>query len=385
MGKNRKEKSVIFISYHEGIPESRKIAVELEQFFKKWGHRCKLIIHSRTTKVTEDAIMEELGKSTWLLQLFTTDPESSKWMERERLWFEGKHHGKLNLKDAIKVLFTKDTPREDSSFNNLNAQAELGKLHLIQIDDPDQAQKTLSSIVFDKYFEDDQIGDIVLPECCRKPPDPDEIQLQALELFINNFRQANRRGLVSVYPDKWRTLDQIKSHLEQLNNGDSVRMMGFTLHRYVVSDVKKEGGTGKYFKAAINRGATARLLLLDQNCPAAIERVKIENPEKDFPNTVFYNDSVEVNNSYKEEKYRDCVLRKFYKTPYVGLVLFKDEIFVELYHLGHDGEKDKSGMKETICGRVPVLVIKKDSPFYKLFDSHFERVWEIAEDEMSKS
>ena len=69
-----------------------------------------------------------------------------------------------------------------------------------------------------------------------------------------------------------------------------------------------------------------------------------------------------------------------YQTPYVGMVLFDDIIFVEIYHLGNDGEKSE---EKTICGRVPVMVVRNESPFYKLFSTHFERVWEESDQDSS--
>lgn len=380
-----KKKDGVFISFHDEITESIKIAQELERFFKQWGHYCELVRHTKTTTVTERKIKDNLRACRWFLQLFTTDPSPSDWMNRERRWFEGMYDEKLDLKDVVKFLYTADSRRKGKEFQKIKAQADEGKIDFIQIDSEDKAKNVLPAILFDGYLGKDQIGDVVLPECCRKPIDPNEIQLKALEDFIGNFRHANTRGLVSVLPDKWKTLEPLKSQFQQAKEGDEIRMIGFTLNRYVFSeDEDREAATGAYFKSAIERGGTARLLLLDQNFHAAKERVKIESPGEYFKNTVFYNDSVEVNNFYKQGQYTQKVKIKYYKTPYVGMVLFRDRIFVELYHLGHDGEKDEKAKKRTICGRVPVLVIKKDSPFYKLFDSHFERIWEkLAEDQMS--
>ena len=115
------------------------------------------------------------------------------------------------------------------------------------------------------------------------------------------------------------------------------------MHRYTHPDGRIGG---EFIKAVKDRGAKARLLLIDRNCRAAEERISIESPkdyDKGNRNTInkaiLFKDNAAVENFYRKEDFFDGKVQlRFYNTPYAGVVIFRDLIFVEIYHLGHDGE-----------------------------------------------
>jgi hypothetical protein len=163
-----------------------------------------------------------------------------------------------------------------------------------------------------------------------------------------------------------------------------VKMLGFTLNRFVVPNKirrknKKNERTfdigGAIKKAIEENGAKVRLLLLKRTCSAATERIKIESEGEPQENIILLNDSVEVENYWKDTLSEKGIELKYYETPYAGMVIFDDEAFIELYHLG---SKIKD---QNICGHVPILKVKKldeEEALYEMFESHFENVWEAA-------
>ena len=360
----------IFISFNERDAKSESIAVDLEKFFQLWGRQCDLILHKRSMANIRDTIRKGVDESKLMLQLFTKNSSPTPWMEQEFDWFR-----ENNGRNAVKYLFTEDTDKADPYQRNLQAEAKKGKIAYVKIDDAIEADRFLSSILFDKNYACPGSGKIVLPPFCQQTKRSDEISLQELEEFIKNFRHASNRGLVSVYPNKDEPKVRIESRIESMKEGELVRMIGFTLHRYVHPENKK--GLGKIFVEAIQRGVEAKLLILKRSCSAAKERMRIESDalnEDDYANAILSKDNIAVSEYFlKENEFADKVEIRYYKTPYVGMVLFDDVIFVEIYHLGDDNKEIE---ELTICGRVPVLVVRNNSPFYNIFSSHFDRVWE---------
>ena len=210
----------------------------------------------------------------------------------------------------------------------------------------------------------ERMGEFTLPSFCRskKTIIPSYTEVGT---FFKNFLDASQRGLDSVLPDKEPTMPLLAAGLKALERGERVRMIGFTLRRY--TDPEK-GISGFAFREAVERGVVAQLLQLDPKCAAAKERVRIESPGKNFETTPFFKDGAWVRLSYED---RPNVSFRKYATPYVGAVLLPNMAFVEIYHLGNDGE----GANDTICGRVPIMVIRSNTPFYRLFSTHFDTFW----------
>jgi len=390
---SNKENNAIFISYHEKNRKSVEIADQLRRFFESWKRPCKQVAFNRDKRVPRTQILEDLASSCTLLQVFTSDAEASKWMEYERAAFEGMRVG-FDLRDSVKVLYTSETHKNIfgdetvlSSWNEIQSHAAAGLLDLVKIDDEAEASRLLVSILFDGTHSPKQPeAKLLLPECCcppKQPAEPDINELKSLKDFLFNYIDAYDLGLMCVYRDKDEAMDQIKHRLKELKDGELVRMMGFTLHRYVHPlRPKDKQGTGVVFEQAIKNGAIARILLLDRESDAARERMKIESPEeykKDISEAVLYRDSEAVETYYRgKELYGGRIEIFYYQTPYVGMVLFENCIFVEIYHLGEDPMDVTKNA--TICGKVPVLRIKENSQFYRIFNSHFERQYKIAKD-----
>lgn len=379
----------IFISYREANKESSEIALDLQRFFIEWGRDCELVKYSLSNSHPKQKIRDYLKASKYLLQLFTTDTDISEWMKFERDTFETMldyEDEKIKFNDRFKVLYTSNTDMNSLAFTDTLALANSGLITLFKIDNEEDAQIFLKSIIFDERCQLEGTGPICLPACCKPktysqlPPSKQNIDnpyVRETEDYIHNFRIARNRGLKSVQPDKVALEHLVSRRIQDLKEGDNVSLVGFTLHRYT----HPEGNLGpEFIKAIAERNANARLLVLNRNCRAAKERMRIESPleiKSNKEKALLYKDNLAVETFYNDNAFYDGKVQlRFYSTPYSGVVIFEDLIFVEIYHLGDDGESTEE--EKTICGRVPVMVIEKDSPFYRIFSSHFEQLWDSA-------
>lgn len=386
----------IFISYKEDNEKSAEIALELREFFKRWGQDCELVAYSISNSPPKNEIRDKIKSSKYMLQLLTTDRKISDWMQWERDTFETvlsyDDNDPTTFGKRFKVLHTAETDFNSEEFSDIRALAKEGLLSLIPIDNEIKAQKLFKSIIFnDLSFK--STGEICLPECCKpkasskihkKKLGPDRFRIDDAYKYLKNFRIANSKGLKSVHPDNNSARNQIIEKIQQLKTGESVSLVGFTLHRYTHPD--RTVGS-EFVKAIKDRGAKAKLLLINRNCRAADERMRIESSEEYYTNkehAILFDDNVKVETYYRNNNFfNGQVELKFYSTPYSGVVIFEDLIFVEIYHLGDDEENlvdDNENLEpiNTICGRVPVLVIEKGSPFYRIFSSHFDQLWDSA-------
>lgn len=379
---------LIFISYKEGDNRSEKIVDQLTNFFNAWEKIESVpVAKTETTDPPEEVIEKKLNKATYLIQILNNEEGTSKWMLKEWKKAESLSFAAKRYKDPKGIrkpiaLYTNRLDLHSRSNQFIKEAGASGNRRTINIDKQNPSP-TLIGILVETGRLPVKHGEITVPDFCKKPHDLDEVNLKALIDFIENFRYAQNRGLVSVYPDNKASLERLKPRLKNIKKNETIRMVGFTLNRYVHPDNEK--GIGNIFYSAIKKeGVKAQLLLLNPYCSAAKERMKIESNvdidrDGSIEDAILFKHNRGVAKYYSNNGHVDI---KYYKTPYVGMVLFDDIIFVELYHLGHDGESKK---EKTICGRVPVLVIKKPSPFYNLFDSHFANLWENAKKESKNS
>jgi hypothetical protein len=388
MDKQELGKRSIFISYHENNTFSEKIVNQLTEFFNSWGKNTEVVKYDNSKQVPRNKILNSIRKSNFLLQVFTTSSEMSSWMEQELSMFEGMHHDEFGdtLSDHIKILYTSDTPKDSEHFKKLKGKTEAGLITMTKIDDKNESRTLITSVLFDGYFAPNAAklkANFALPKCStirQRTPEPPVADIKNVKTFIDNYLSAYEKGLVAIYPDKNEATESIEHRLVNCEK-EEICMVGFTLRRYVDFDPKyhknEKGKIGKAFKQALENGATAKLLILERECSAADERMSIESNyefKKDKKLAVFYKDNEAVEELCKNNPlYKRKVEYAFYKTPYTGIVIFKDRLFVENYSLGDDGEGNTK--EETICGRVPVLEIKSNSPYYRLYKSHFDRAW----------
>ena len=277
----------IFISYREKLSPSAEIALDLSKFFKQWGRQCNLVKYSQGNAPPLHKIVESIKSSNYLLQIFTTDTEMSGWMMRERSMFEQEHYGNLKLDESIIVLYTSETDQSNEIYNEIKVLANHGYLRFIQIDDEEEAQIFLTSIIFDEICQLENFGPICLPPCCKPrkfSPMPDARptsdtvapSLFEVEDLFSSFRIARSKGLKSVRPDNRSVENQILKRMNRLQEGDMVSIIGFTLHRFT-HPTRTIGAD--FVKAVRDRNARARLLLLNRSCRAADERMRIESAD----------------------------------------------------------------------------------------------------------
>lgn len=370
MGKGKQEDTgAIFFSYEEGNQNSRDIVERVRKFFESWRVTCHVVREHVSGQAPRDEIKRLiLQESDVFLQVFGDDFKITEWMRTEVHWAETA----TRVEWPPAVLFTERT-RHDARFRELK---EPGTWPMYQIDDPEKARVFLTSMLVKLGRLGKNPGKIELPSWCRRESG---IQLDALEEFIRSFRGSHERGLKSVYTERADAVRKaLLPRMERFEDkGGMVRMAGFTLKRFV----HPEEELGEIFQRALEGKGKARLLALDPMCSAAVERARIESPGRKHPQKSLLGiDGKKVRDHYfpkKRARYLPETLDyRYYKTPYVGLVVFDDEAFVELYHLGQQvGDKG-------ICGKVPVLLFGRrdeEDCFYNLVSSHFDNLWELGQ------
>jgi hypothetical protein len=376
----------IFVSYRENDEKSCRIADDLNQFFDNWGVVCHVIRKVPGSEPPRLKMSAAIKRSTHFFQILTRDPSPSEWMEKELGWFRFEQGE--NGDQKVVVLHTDDNQHEDLYPENSEIANKIGAgdITTVLCEDSNKVKLFLRGILLEAGvlpFPQSRSHEFVLPKFCQQR---DTVDFGILEDHLRNFR-----GLQRFYSDKNTARQRLEQKLKNLRKGDLIRMLGFTLRRYVHPSLpgKPPNAMGQSFCDVVSsKGVKAQLLILSRNCPAAKERMAIESPDIPTRESVFFKDNKDVVDHFKESRLYDPQKReansvqiKYYQTPYVGMIVFEDELFVEIYHLGDDGDDAESLVgtnKKTICGRVPILVIEKDKPFYKLFKSHFERVWEGA-------
>ncbi|MEW6089089.1 MAG: hypothetical protein AB1498_12385 [bacterium] len=361
MGKTVRKQNV-FISFKESNEKSEQIVEQFKKFFNEWNNLNYSIVRSELTKGKnrEDTVQDCLNKSTCFLQILT-DHKESDWLTKELYWAQ-------MIKLKIFVLYTNDADRK--TIDSLKNE----RLDIYEIIDEKNCQRIFKEILFLNKRLPKKCGKIELPDCCLKPQ-KQQIEIDRVKEFISNFYEASMRGLIGVYPNRDSVINSLEKRFEKLSSEKGeIRMLGFTLRRYVMPYKKDEKGNeqenkiGRLFESAITNGVNAKMLLLSKNCYAAKERTKIENEDKVHKQSDLVIHSNEVSSKYLSYK---NVKIKYYETPYTGMIIFDDEVYVELYHLGKE-IKDKN-----LCGHVPILLIKKgqEEGYYDLFEHHFDNIW----------
>ncbi|MBI4825208.1 MAG: toll/interleukin-1 receptor domain-containing protein [Nitrospirae bacterium] len=365
----------VFISFHEENNKSAYIADELKKFFTDWKVIHHIVKDKITIKNPGKIILESIRASDCFLQIFT-DSSRSEWMKKEWAWAKDQ---KMERDGAFNIIvLTTSYCDKNEDFTKEIKNIKKAGYRVERIDEEDKARNILSGILVNyKKLLKDQHGKIELPDFCKTQAEKEQIELGHVGEFIMNFIGAYKRGLKSVYPDRKSIINLLEKRLRRLrNDGGEVKMLGLALRRYTIpseDEVKEdEGNVGQLFWDAINdesNRSNARLLLLKLECDSAKERIKIESPDAMTEDeSRLFKASKKVQQKYVGHR---NVKIGYYYTPYVGMVIFEDEAYVELYHLGTQ-IKDKA-----ICGHVPIMLIKKnpDEGLYELFDSHFENVW----------
>lgn len=358
------KKKRVFLSYHEENVKSAEIVKQLGEFLKNWEIECFVMKWEEQTDPPKEKINKALAVSDYLLQLFTDWPKASKWMKIEWEAANSFLYAKEKRMHRPIVLFTDETNVASRSFGEIKRERDKGTILAVRVN---EAIPTLYGLMVECGIFKKQHGEIVFPMCCRPGPTPEKIELGHVGHFIQNFSEANRRGLECIYPDRSAAMEVLKNKFGSLRKGEKIRMLGVTLNRYVYPNNPK--GIGKTFEATIKRGVRAYILILDPKCQAAKERADIESLGIAYKESLFFVDNQAVKSYYANSNFRNKVEITTYNSPYVGLVLFKDEVYIELYHIAEE-LRDAN-----LCGHVPVLVARKDSIYYQLFNSHFESLW----------
>lgn len=367
----------IFISYKHDEERSFNIANQLSSFFNEWERiTCRLIENEESTVPASDLISQKLEDADYLIQIINKRNGPSVWMKTE--WDAAGTMAGLTKEKMHKPIafYTNIVNLNDNNCEYLKTALTTQKNKIINID-TQNAGPTIIGILVETGRLSPKHGGVTVPDFCLKHNDPDEIALKALYEFIGNFHHAHKRGLLGVYPNKDKAMERLAPMLEKIADGDTIKMIGFTLHRFVHPD--HNDGIGKSFLKAIEKeNVKAQLLIINPDCSAAQERMKVESKiiDGNYTEAILSIDSKDVVSYYKHEKFNNKVEIKYYRTPYSGIVILDDILFLECYHLGHDGIEDDG---KTICGRVPVMFFKKGSPFYELYNSHFTRLWERGE------
>lgn len=348
----------LFLSFDENDESSLEMVNAAEVYFNSWN--IDPIIIKKHTGINDptEAVFDGLERANYFLQIMTAK-QRSYWMEKEWNHIIGRAHA---AKCSV-FLFSKD---------GIDIDRDTRDVHHAKLGDEEAIQTQITKIL--KHRKDkESIGNCFLPKCFRNDQ---KAKLEFKDIdelldFIQNFKDVYGRGLIRIYPEKKDIADPIKRKLSALQPGDEVRMLGITLKSIVAPDGNDSVGYHLGEALTHNANVKVRMLLLDRNCDAAKERAGIEDRGVSYESTLLLTDSNKVRQHVADSSHKDRFSIVDYKTPYCGMVLFKDEVFVEMYHIG-----DHLSKRE-LCGKVPILQIRKGYDLYEYFDSHFKNVWNI--------
>jgi hypothetical protein len=371
---------MIFLSFYEASEDSWEIIQQLTAFFSDWNLIPCVVRDNDGTEPPKEKMRSSLIKSRFLLQLFTNHENTRKWMFWEwETFVTAKQTSGLSHEKPI-VLYTTETDMNDESFRLLKLAIDEGTVKACKINNDSEVRSLLGGILGKTgQLRENRHGRFELPPFCQPAVATEQMTWDVVEGFIRNFRGASMKGLERFYADREELIPDLKKRLQ--DEKGLVRMVGFTLRDYLLHPEPGSADSvdlGSVFELAVEKGANAKLLLLNRDCEAAKERARIETPDKTYEESLFYTNSCKVSNYYEG---KERVRIQYYDTPYIGLILFEDEAYVEIYHLG------KRHPDKDICGRVPILGVKRrnEPGLYELFDRHFNSVWNPDEDRLAVS
>lgn len=364
----------VFLSFEHNNPKSEPTMSELRKFFSEWGCRVEVARNEPRVDPVEKAVCKMIGQCDYFLQILT-DTTQSEWMKKE--WLAAETCSAFHQRPRrVYLAYTEDAKRNRASAKLIHEleQHELPHVVPFQIDNEESARPILEGLLVElERLDPVAHGKIELP-ACNCASDEAETKdyrgmVRALEGFVDSFQKAMQLGLEQIEVDRDQAQSRLRSRFENAQD-EKIKMLGFTLRRYV--DPEHDSGLGgKLQQAMDSRRVKLDLLLLDPHCDAARQRIAIESPKARHEESLLVKDSTLVTTYLSARS--DKVTWKYYRHPYVGLVIFSDLLFVECYHLS------KNVGADGICGQVPIMVARRGSFFYRLFESHFQSVWDAPE------
>jgi hypothetical protein len=369
----------VFMSRRFNSRQSKAIVDQFKQYLDHWDVEVVDLQYNSSSDV-DPLMVKEIGRCAWFIQLFTDGANQSDLMRFE--WDIALGH-KFTDGAELRVAHTSDTGLRPEMFEYLGKS-----IQKVDFSNPDATSGLICSILEKAGVLAKKHGRIELPAFCQQRSARESIDVDSVKEFLDNFIASSRKGLAAVFPDRQHAFEaRLRNRFERFSReGGLVRLVGFTLARYVLPEGSAEptpseqqaGGqqAGAFFaKAIAEEKGSAQLLLLDPVSSAASERMRIESPDTPDEQTLFLTDSLAVRRYLREHSIKQRVEIRYYASPYAGLVIFDDEAYVEVYHLGRQ-EGDKG-----LCGQVPILVVRKlDNPcFYGFFEDHFKTLWKANE------
>lgn len=194
------------------------------------------------------------------------------------------------------------------------------------------------------------------------------------DLNIGILNAAKDAGITDIFTRRKqdeRAIKAVKAELEKIRvSGGEVDLLGVALPDYFLRSP---------FKAAMSdfvQQASFRALILDRDSEAAEHRARIE-----YKTALTIHDIVQSEDAIRRflEENRRVQGRLYSITPVLFLMLTKDLVFLEPYHLG------EIEVSECIGGHVPFLKIAPvpDMPpheidTYTIMQRHFEELWRTS-------
>jgi len=220
--------------------------------------------------------------------------------------------------------------------------------------------------------------------------------------------KLNGLGIIDIFPDRWDHAseyhEKIRKHLseyaEQIKRGEITKeeicIMGIALRHFFQNETYKEE------LATLNElGIKFKVLLLDPESEAALERSEIESPEVYEPNylkgftdeekkiydlfvdTAMFKDLYDTH-EYIVERSPSWIINfdiKYYKNdPSYYLIKLPDKLIIESYNYGSVKECDILPINPVIPnpfigGRIPIFVYGPECITYRLISNHFKQIW----------
>ncbi len=220
--------------------------------------------------------------------------------------------------------------------------------------------------------------------------------------------KLNGSGIIDIFPDRWdheeeyhnKIKEYLHEYADQIKSGKfmekEIGIMGIALRFFF----KIEKYT-KELKALVELGVKFRVLLLDPESEAALERSKIESPEiykpdylegftdEEKENYDLFFDTAMFKELHEVHEYivdnpppwiETFDIRYYKNDPSYYSIKFLDKLIIESYHYGSIKECDIPSDRfdkpnPFIGGRIPIFVYDFECITYRLISNHFDQIW----------
>jgi hypothetical protein len=190
---------------------------------------------------------------------------------------------------------------------------------------------------------------------------------------------AKAAGIVNIFPTRYTTIAG-KTAIETMRQDmdierSAIRMMGISLGDFFLDRGNLHADIVRILDSSFDTRVKIQSLIVHPKSTALKERARWEAGPEYFTAPIFYDSTtyIETDGAARIarrlcERYNPAIAVKLYKqTPTTFLLLTTRFAFFEVYTYAARG----SG--------VPVFQVQAGAPLYSQLESHFSRIWDVAE------